>query len=233
MGWYALQLGNLEVDLRYHTPVDAEEVRAFDMDVVVLATGSQPAGTGFQKALPHLETLPGIDKGGVWSVEDVMLLSARLGEHVILLDEGGNWRGGGTALYLVEQGYQLTIVTPDPLVGKELARTTADYPLRKSLKTAGVNFVVESGIVEWTGQGARILSFLDGSEQVIAADSLVLATTNRAEDWLTRELSGRELSGFGLSGDEDGPEIHSIGDCVAPRQAPYAFYEGRKLGLAL
>ena len=121
----------------------------------------------------------------------------------------------------------------DPLIGKELARTTADYPLRKSLKAAGVNFVVESGIVEWTGQGARILSLLDGSEQMIAADSLVLATTNRAEDWLTRELSGCELSGSELSVDEDSPDIHSIGDCVAPRQAPYAFYEGRKLGMTL
>ncbi len=228
MEWYARQLGKLEVDLRYHTPLDAEEIRAFGADAVILATGSQPAGTGFQKALPQLETLPGIDKGGVWSVEEVMSLSARLGERVILLDEGGNWRGGGTALSLVEQGHQLTIVTPDPLVGKELARTTADYPLRKSLKAAGVNFMVESGIVEWTGQGARVLSLLDRSEQMIAADSLVLATTNRAEDWLARELSDCELSG-----DEEGPDIHSIGDCVAPRQAPYAFYEGRKLGMSL
>jgi hypothetical protein len=26
---------------------------------------------------------------------------------------------------------------------------------------------------------------------------------------------------------------HAIGDCVAPRQAPFAFHEGRKLGLSI
>ncbi|MEH6579913.1 MAG: FAD-dependent oxidoreductase [Amphritea sp.] len=223
MQWYAVQLKKLGVDLRYHTPMDADEVRDFSADVVVIATGSQPAGTGFQKALPHLDALPGISKGNVWSVEDVMSRAARLGNHIILLDEGGNWRGGGTAMYLVEQGYQLTIVTPDAVVGKEMTRTTADYPLRKTLKSAGAEFIVESGIIEWTGLGARIVSFLDGSEQVITADSLVLATTNMAEDWVARELFS----------DEREAEIHTIGDCVAPRQAPYAFYEGRKLGLTL
>jgi len=223
MNWYAIQLEKLEVELRYHTPMDAQDVVDFDADVVVLATGSQPAATGFQKSLPQFETLPGLENGNVWSVEDVMSRSARLGEHIILLDEGGNWRGCGTALYLVEQGYQLTMVSPDPLIGKELARTAADYPLRRRLKAAGVRFMVESGILEWTDRGAGIVSFLDGAEQFIDADSLVLATTNRAEDWVRRELS--EL--------ENALECHSIGDCVAPGQAAFAFYEGRKLGLAL
>ena len=223
MEWYSVQLKKLQVDLRYHSPLDAEEIGEFEVEAVVLATGSQPAGTGYQKALPQFETLPGVNRANVWSIEDVMSRSANLGEHILLLDEGGNWRGCGTALYLIEQGYQLTIVTPDPLVGKELARTTSDFPLRKKLKTAGVRFIVESAILEWTDCGGRVRSFLDGSEQFIEADSLVLSTTNNAEDSVTRELLDANLD----------VEIHSIGDCIAPRQAPYAFYEGRKLGLVL
>ncbi len=221
--WYGRQLEQLGVDLRYFSPLDADEIRAFGAEVVVLATGSQPAGTGFQKALPQFETLPGLERGDVWSVEEVMGRSARLGEHVLVLDEGGNWKGGGTALYLLDKGHRVTIVTPDPMVGKELARTAADYPLRKRLRSAGAQFLVESGIVDWTARGARVRCFLDGSEQLIEADSLVLATTNRADDGIVRELA---------DGGHDF-DLHSIGDCVAPRQAPYAFFEGRKLGLAL
>jgi hypothetical protein len=37
----------------------------------------------------------------------------------------------------------------------------------------------------------------------------------------------------GLELDEMELSHHEIGDCVAPRLAPYAFYEGRKLGLTL
>ncbi|WP_315980533.1 FAD-dependent oxidoreductase [Aliamphritea spongicola] len=56
---------------------------------------------------------------------------ARLGQQILLLDEGGNWRGCGTALHLTEQGYQVTVITPDAMVGKELSRTAADYPCAK------------------------------------------------------------------------------------------------------
>ncbi|MEJ2177568.1 MAG: hypothetical protein P8Y12_06380, partial [Gammaproteobacteria bacterium] len=62
-----------------------------------------------------------------------------LGEHIIVLDEGGYWRGAGTAWKLAEEGYQVTIVTPNPLVGKELQRTAADFPLRQRLAIIGPN----------------------------------------------------------------------------------------------
>jgi len=223
MDWYGIQLEKLGVDLRYHTPLDTDEIRSFGADAVVMATGSLPPGTGFQKALPQFDELPGISKGNVWSAEDVMGKAARLGNHVIILDEGGNWKGGGTAWHLAEQGHKVTIVTPDPVVGKEMGRTAADYPLRRTLKKAGADFHVESAILEWTGTGARVLNFLDGEECVVPADSLVIATANMAEDWFARELVE----------DPQGLEVHMIGDCVAPRQAPFAFYEGRKMGLAL
>ena len=221
LAWYERQLIQLQVAIRRNEYLDEDDIAASGADVVILATGSQPSGDGFQKALPHLATLPGIERGHVWSVEDVMGRAARLGERVIVLDEGGNWRGCGTAWKLAEEGKQVTLVTPDPLVGKELQRTAADYPLRQRLAQLGVTFVCESGILEWTSEGARTVSFLSGKEQLVEADGLVLATANRAEDTLSRAL--------------DGSDIHclSIGDCVAPRQAPYAIYEGRKVALAL
>ena len=221
LDWYGRQLEKLQVTVRYNTPMEEAEIRESDADVVVLATGSLPAGTGFQKWLPHLETLPGIEKGKVWSVEEVMSRAARLGHRVIILDEAGNWRGCGTAWHLAEQGHAVTLVTPDPMVGKELVRTAADLPLRKRLKELGAEFMIESAIGEWHGDGATVISLLDGSTRRIEADALVIATTNVAEHSLGDALTGMDL------------ELHAIGDCVAPRQAPYAFYEGRKLGLSL
>lgn len=102
--------------------LDADEVES---DAVILATGFLPASTGFQKALPHVAKLPGIDQGRVWAPEDVLMRSAHLGERVFLLDEGVNCRGCGTAWKLAEDSHQ---VTPDPLIGKELQRSAASSP---------------------------------------------------------------------------------------------------------
>jgi len=219
--WYERQLTKLQVEIRFNAYLDAADVDAFVADVVVVATGSQPAGDGFQKALPHLGALPGIERGHVWSAVEVMGKSARLGERVIVFDEGGNWRGCGTAWTLAEAGKQVTLVTPDPMVGKELVRTAADVPLRQRLARLGVRFMVESGIARWTEDGAIVASLLTGEEELVPADDLVMAVANRAEDSLARELPA------------GGPPVHVIGDAAAPRQAPYAIHDGRKIGLAL
>jgi NADPH-dependent 2,4-dienoyl-CoA reductase/sulfur reductase-like enzyme len=187
----------------------------------VLATGSFPTDTVFQKAIPHVGKLPGIELGGVFSAEDVMARRARPGKRVILLDEGGNWKGCGTAWKLAEDGHQVILVTPDPFVGKELQRTAADYPLRQRLAKLGVRFVLESAITKWSREGAEIICFLDGHTQFIEADSLVFATPNIAEDSLTLELQGSGL------------DVINIGDSAGPRQAPFVIYEGRRTGLEI
>ena len=221
LDWYARQLSQLGVEIRLNTFLEAEEIKEFAADKTVLATGSFPNDTGFQKAIPHVEKLPGIELGGVFSAEDVMARRARPDKRVILLDEGGNWKGCGTAWKLAEEGHQVILVTPDPLVGKELQRTAADYPLRQRLAKLGVRFILESAITKWKKEGAEILCFLDGNTQFIEADSLVFATPNIAEDSLTLELQ------------DSGLDVINIGDSAGPRQAPFVIYEGRRTGLEI
>ena len=221
LDWYARQLSQLGVEIRLNTFLEAVEIKEFAADKTVLATGSFPNDTGFQKAIPHVEKLPGIELGGVFSAEDVMARRARPGKRVILLDEGGNWKGCGTAWKLAEEGHQVILVTPDPLVGKELQRTAADYPLRQRLAKLGVRFILESAITKWKNEGAEILCFLDGNTQFIEADSLVFATPNIAEDSLNLELQ------------DSGLDVINIGDSAGPRQAPFVIYEGRRTGLEI
>ena len=126
LDWYARQLEQLGVEVRLNTFMEAAEISSFSEDIILLATGSYPPDTGFQKAIPHIEQLPGIEDGGFFSAEDVMARRARLGKCVLILDEGGNWKGCGTALKMAEEGHQVVLTTLDPLVGKELQRTAAE-----------------------------------------------------------------------------------------------------------
>jgi 2,4-dienoyl-CoA reductase-like NADH-dependent reductase (Old Yellow Enzyme family) len=219
--WYQRQLAKLAVDLRFNSYWEADEIAAFGADHVLLATGSLPAGTGFQKALPHVPLLPGIETGTVWSVEDVMGGAARLGQDVVVLDEGGNWRGCGTAWKLAADGHRVVIVTPDALVGKELQRSAADVGLRQTLRGLGVDFATESVITNWDTAGATLRSLLDGGLRQLRADTLVLATVNHADVAIKTALDRR------------GVGARLIGDAHAPRNAAFAIHDGRKIALSL
>ena len=219
LDWYERQFERLQVRIHLNTYAEAEDIRALTPDAVVLATGSLPDDGGFQRWLPGTDRMPGIGQGNVFSPEDVMRREARLGDAVILYDEGGNWRGLGTAWAMAERGLEVTIVTPEPFIGKELARSSADLGLRPRLAKLGVTFLTEHLVAEWLGDAAMLRNMLTGALSRRAASALVMSTTNRAFDPLSADLADLEL--------------HLIGDAAAPRQAPYAFHEGRKTGLAL
>ena len=69
---------------------------------------------------------------------------------------------------------------------------------------------------------AAVVSTLTGELTKIDADALVIAETPVAETALARGADRTAASPF-----------HQIGDCVAPRRASLAFYEGRELARRL
>src|SRR5690606_11055157 len=65
LDWYAQELTQAQVEVRLGSEISAEQVRAAGFDVVVLATGAKPARTGFQRALPDVDRLPGVERDNV------------------------------------------------------------------------------------------------------------------------------------------------------------------------
>jgi NADPH-dependent 2,4-dienoyl-CoA reductase/sulfur reductase-like enzyme len=219
--WYRRELERLDVRVLVNTPLSGDDVAEFHADAVVLATGSQPAGTGFQRQLAMVDTMPGVDARNVWSIDDVMANRANPGHTVVLLDDTGDWRGGGTAWHLAERGHRVVIVTPHPMVGFWIQRTAGDGNLRATLARLGATWLTESAITEWKGDRALVRSLLDGTITEVAADALVLSTTNVADTTVFDELSGRA------------DPVVQVGDAVAPRLAVHAIYEGRVAGMGL
>jgi len=221
MGWYLRQFEKLGVEVRYFTPMDEQDIAEFGADEVVLATGSLPDGLARQRWLPEAEELPGLVNGKVFSCEEVFRDQADLGKAVVVLDEGGNWRGTGTAWYLADRGHEVIIVTPDPMIGKEMVRAASDIQTRASLAKLGVRFVLESVIEHWHGDRVELRSLLDGSTSSIDASAIVTATTNSVDNAVELALSNSGIS------------FHLVGDAAAPRTAAFAFHDGRKIGLSL
>ena len=215
LDWFERQMTRLQVKVLLNTPLDADEVKAMGSDVVIVATGSMPDGKAFQRAMPEFDALPGLECGNVVSCEDVMARAVRPGKRVLLLDETANWKGAGTALTLAEAGHEVVLVTPAASVMFEMARTAADIQMRARLRQLGVRLITDAMVREWHGDGATVQS-AGGAPERIAADTLVVASTNVAN----REL-GDELA------------VPMIGDAVAARTAAMAIFEGRKLAMNL
>ena len=134
---------------------------------------------------------------------------------------GSGAMGSIYSVLMADAGHEVTIVTQLGMVGKELERTSADGPLRQRLKEKGTVFKTECAVKEWHGDGATVVDLLSGSDEHVPADALVTATPNVANLMVQDEMDLATIS------------AHQIGDCVAPRTAIMAIYEGRKLGLEL
>jgi 2,4-dienoyl-CoA reductase-like NADH-dependent reductase (Old Yellow Enzyme family)/NADPH-dependent 2,4-dienoyl-CoA reductase/sulfur reductase-like enzyme len=219
LDWLEGQLQRLQVEVRRNTYLDTDEIAAMDFDTVILATGSSPTEAPTQRFWPNAAADAALRGPHVWPAEAVMAREARLGKRVLVLDEGGNYKGVGTAWHLAEAGHQVTIVTPDPQVGKELIRTAIDGPVRMRLAKLGAKFLVESALVGFKDGKATIVNLLDNSETVIEIDDIVTALTNVSNDSIARELEAR------------GVKTTTVGDCIAARHAAAALYDGRRAGM--
>ena len=221
LAWYGRRLEALGVEVALGTAATAAEVAAVGADEIVLATGARPPQTGFQRALPTVDRLPGAERPDAVSIHDVLDGRAKLGARVLVLDDLGDWRGLGTALHLAEAGHEVTVVTSAAVVGGGLFHSAADVPLRGRFSAAGGTMRPQTVVLAWDDDGATVRSTLTGAIERLAADTLVIAETPVAETSLASELTAA------------GVPFHEIGDCVAPRRASLAFFEGRELARRL
>lgn len=220
--WYEDQFEKLQVRVMRRTEMTDEDIRAFGADTVILSTGSAPTRTGFQRAYPHIEVLPGHDQENVCTAHDVLDGSVVPGNRVLLLDDiNGWWPASGTALHLAEQRHMVTLVTAADVPCAELAWSKTEDTTRERFWKMGVETVVSTSLKSWNGNTATLVNLYTGDEEEREFDTLVMALTNTPVDHLTAALA------------EDDIDVRGIGDTVAPRTASMAIYEGRVLGLEL
>jgi 2,4-dienoyl-CoA reductase-like NADH-dependent reductase (Old Yellow Enzyme family) len=219
--WYADRLDALGVDVRLGVDATVDDVAAAGVEVVIVATGSRPPLTGFQRALPMVDRLPGTVRDDAVSVQAVLAGTADVRGRVLILDDVHDWRGLGTALFLLEAGHDVVIATAAPVVGGGLQHSAADGPLRAHVASLAGVLRPSTIILDWDGSAATVRSTLTGTTDRIAADTLVIAETAVAETTILDGLRSRGIA------------FEAIGDCVAPRRASLAFYEGRELAQRL
>ncbi|EFK06098.1 putative NADH oxidase [delta proteobacterium NaphS2] len=187
--------------------VTPEVVRKHAPDVVILATGSTPV-------LPPVD---GIDGPLVVSISEVLNGHGRVKGKTVVV--GGGPTGCEIALDLAEKGDRVTIVEMLAKLGSGLENMTRKVLLRK-LNENHVTVKTDCKVVRIEENGVTIEE-KDGGEITLPADRVVFSIGNRPEHGLFDQLKSM------------GYEVHRIGDCLEPRSAKAAIYDGAILGRAI
>lgn len=201
------QMERFGVKCHLNQEVTPDTLKAHSPDVVVLATGSAPV-------YPSVE---GIDKPLIISINDALNGHKQAGGKTVVV--GGGPTGCEIALHLSENGCQVTIVEMLPKLGMQMESMTKKMLLRK-LKENHVSFKTHCSLISVLNNGV-VIAEKDGGQMTLPADQVVFATGNQPEDSLFHQIKSM------------GYEVHRIGDCLEPRSAKAAIYEGGVLGRAI
>jgi 2,4-dienoyl-CoA reductase-like NADH-dependent reductase (Old Yellow Enzyme family)/thioredoxin reductase len=187
--------------------VTAQSVQEENPDVVILATGSRPI----------LPTIEGIDEASVVTFD--VVLDGDVQENKTTVIIGGGSTGCEVAYHLSEMGSAVTIVELMPKIGGDIEAVTKKLLVRK-LKENNVRILTEHRLLR-VGKNSLVVAGPDGSEKVIEAQRVVVAIGIRQDDTIHQQIKSL------------GYETHVIGDCLEPRTAKSAIYEGAKLGRSI
>ena len=205
------QVERLGVECRLSIEAGVESVLAEAPDAVVVATGSHP----------HVPALPGLDGKHVVTDRDVLLDRVEVGERVVVVDDVHTQQGLSTADHLLERGRKVEVVTRLFYPGQDVGITSI-VPLYTRLFAKGVVFTPHTDLVAVEGSTVVVANVYTGEERRIeGVDTVVLSTGARSTDALYRALRGRV------------PELHAVGDCVAPRGVHHALLEGTRVARRL
>ncbi|HJU47104.1 MAG TPA: FAD-dependent oxidoreductase [Gaiellaceae bacterium] len=215
-----LQARGVEIRLGTEaTPALVEELAA---DGVIVATGARPSRTGFSSVMPLTEELPGVTQDNVLTGWDVLLQTRPAGTKVVLLDDDGTRYAAGVAEVLLDRGCEVELVSRWPALFPTTLTTLDMAHLYGRLLGKGLAYRLNVWATAIEDDRVSIVNlYTGGPETIEGVDTVVLAAGSKADDGLYFALKDRV------------PELHRIGDCVAPRKLDHAIYEGYLAGLEL
>ena len=189
-----------------NTRVDRALVERQHPDLVIIATGAEPYW-------------PAFERGGELQVVDawqVLRNEVPLGRSVVVVDWRCDWIGPGIAERLTRAGHQVQLAVNGTHCGESLPLYVRDQ-LAGELHRLGIPIIPYARLYGCDDTTVYLQHTASGEPMLLEnIDTLVLCQGHQPVDTLGAELEG--LVAF-----------RRIGDCLAPRTAEEAIYEGLKV----
>jgi hypothetical protein len=159
--------------------------------------------------------------GTALTLEEALAAPEKLGRRVAFHDLTGEFASLGAIEHLAARGLEVTVFTA---VAGFAWRTTiySNLATRKRLRDMKVRIATLRPVKGFTGGELAVEDASTGElERLKGFDSLVVAQYNVADDRLLAPLRAADF------------EVTAVGDCLAPRTALEAVYEGHAAARAL
>lgn len=213
--WRLARLAKMaNVGLYPSSPMRATEILETGIPHVVLATGAAFRRDGRGRSTHH--PIPGCDSPNVFTPDDLMGGSMPSG-RVILYDDDHFYLGGVLAELLAQNGCDVTLVTPAPLVSYWTQFTLEQSKIQTRLMKLGIKLVPQTLLTEVRsdpltgGMSVTLAHSLTAETTVLPREAVVLVTDRISNDSLYYELQPAlgegELQSLRVIGDAEAPGI--------------------------
>ena len=192
------------VEIRLHTEVDKALIEAQKPDAVIIATGAVPY-------LPDVDISEETDAVDAWQV---LKDEVKPGASVVIADWRCDWVGMGLAVKLARAGSQVRLCVDGEMAGQNLQKYLR-WHWTGELHKLGIEVIPYARLFGADGDTAYFQHTTSG-EAIICENmnTLVIAQGHQSVVTLEQDLADIEA------------EIHLAGDCLSPRSAEEAVYEG-------
>ncbi|WP_315108888.1 NAD(P)/FAD-dependent oxidoreductase [Clostridium intestinale] len=196
--YYITMCKKYGVNIKLNFEATKENIKEFNPDAVVLATGAKPIQ-------------PNIKNDGIPVVQALDILGGKVqaGNRVLVI--GGGLVGLETAEFLASQLRQSTVVEMMDEVGKEIGNSVKFF-LLKSLKENNIEIITGAKVEKFTTDGAICIK--NNEELTLTGyDMVVLAMGTKAYNPLEEELKD-QVKELYLIGDASNGRFKSIASAV-------------------
>jgi hypothetical protein len=235
--WRMAQCAARDVEFRFNTWAEADDVAALAPDVVIVATGGLPNTELFES---------GKEQDLVVTAWDIIAGDVKPGQTVLIYDESGDHPGVMAAEVAANAGSTVEIMTPDRTFAPDIMAMNL-VPYMRALQDRDVTFTVTRRLLDVQRDGNRLRAVIgtDYSDLKTAKsyDQVVVNYGTMPLDDLYFELKPQSSNGGAVDYDAmigGRPQgvtrnpgcafaLYRIGDAVSARNTHAAIYDALRL----
>src|SRR5215207_325930 len=217
MDWRLTQIRKMKNVTAYpSSPMTTAEILETGARNIILATGADWRRDGMGRTLRR--PIRGYDLHNVFSPGDLMDGKSVIG-NIVIYDDDHYYMGGVLAEWLAEQGCQVSLVTPAPLVSYWSQFTLEQERIQQKLMRLGVKLYPQYILSEIDNDCVSLIHTISGEGIELSRDGIVLVSDRVSNDSMFYALKPALEEG----------KVHSlrvIGDAEAPNIIAQAIFSG-------
>lgn len=209
------------VEYYFESSLKVEEILSYDFHHIAVATGAmwRRDGVGVSRA----NAVRFDDPVELLTPDDVMSGVRPVGKHVVVFDDDHYYMGSVMAELLLNDGFTVTLVTPQTEVAAWTHKTLEQHRIQSRLINLGIEVVVAQALEHVMSDGLVVGSIYNEQQQTIECDAAVLVTSRLPNETLSLELLNRR-NDWG----DSMLSVRAVGDALNPGSIAAAVWDGRR-----